>query len=88
MTYKKVELNLPDKLINEIDDLARQEHLDRGELVRRAVYEYIREKKRWHMREQMKKGYLEMANINLQLAIEQAKLEAEADEYLPAAEGS
>ncbi|MBM7855362.1 CopG family transcriptional regulator/antitoxin EndoAI [Desulfohalotomaculum tongense] len=88
MSYKKVEVNLPDNLVDEIDVLARREDLDRGELMRQAVYAYISEKKRWYMREQMKKGYLEMASINLELATEQAKLEAEADEYLPAAEGS
>ncbi|MTI80295.1 MAG: ribbon-helix-helix protein, CopG family [Firmicutes bacterium] len=88
MSYKKVEVNLPGNLLDEIDVLARQEDLDRGELMRQAVFAYITEKKRWQMRENMKKGYLEMANINLQLAMEQAELEAEADEYLPAAEGS
>lgn len=88
MNYKRVELNLPDNLLNELDTLAQQEELDRGELMRQAMHAYIIERKRWHLREQMKKGYLEMANINLQLAIEQAELEAEAEEYLPFAEGS
>jgi len=88
MGSKKIVLSFPDNLISEIDYLAQRETLDRGELVRKAVCIYIREKKRCYMREQMKKGYLEMANINLQLALEQARLEAEADEYLPVAEGS
>jgi CopG family transcriptional regulator/antitoxin EndoAI len=88
VNYKRVELNLPDNLLNELDTLAQQEELDRGELMRQAMHAYIIERKRWHLREQMKKGYLEMANINLQLAIEQAELEAEAEEYLPFAEGS
>lgn len=85
MGFKKIVLSFPDNLISEIDYLAQRETLDRGELVRKAVCIYIRERKRCYMREQMKKGYLEMANINLQLALEQARLEAEADEYLPVA---
>jgi len=85
MGSKKIVLSFPDNLISEIDYLAQRETLDRGELVRKAVCIYIRERKRCYMREQMKKGYLEMANINLQLALEQARLEAEADEYLPVA---
>ncbi|MEG6616620.1 ribbon-helix-helix protein, CopG family [Peptococcaceae bacterium 1198_IL3148] len=88
MNYKRIELNLPDNLLSELDTLAQQEELDRGELMRQAMHAYISERKRWHLREQMKKGYLEMAHINLQLAIEQAELEAEAEEYLPFAEGS
>lgn len=87
MSYKKVEVNLPDNLLMEIDNLALEEELDRNELMRQAMHAFIIEKKRWHLREQMKKGYMEMANINLQLAIEQADLEAEAEEYLLLAEG-
>lgn len=88
MNYKKIEVNLPDNLLAEIDNLAQEEELDRSELMRQAMCAYINERKRWHLREQMKKGYMEMAHINLQLAIEQAKLEAEAEEYLLFAEGS
>ncbi|WP_031517914.1 CopG family ribbon-helix-helix protein [Desulfofalx alkaliphila] len=88
MDYKKIEVCLPDNLVNEIDGLAQKEDIDRAELVRKAMSAYIRERKRWYLREQMKIGYMEMANINLQLALEQARLEAEADEYLPAAEGN
>ncbi len=88
MDYRKIEISLPDKLINEIDCLAQKEELDRGELMRQAMAAYIQERKRWHLREQMKKGYIEMANINLKLAMEQARLEEEADGYLPLAEGS
>lgn len=87
MNYRKVEVNLPANLLTEIDNLAMQEDLDRNELMRQAMHAFIIEKKRWHLREQMKRGYLEMANINLQLAIEQADLEAEAEEYLLMAEG-
>ncbi|MCD5407387.1 MAG: CopG family transcriptional regulator [Desulfotomaculum sp.] len=87
MGYTKIVLNFPENLVSEIDYLAQRELVDRGELVRKAVCIYIRDRKRCYLREQMKKGYLEMANINLQLALEQAKLEAEVDEYLPAAEG-
>ncbi len=88
MNYKKIEISLPDNLIDEIDCLAEKEELDRGELMCQAMYSYIQERKRWHLREQMKKGYLEMAHINLKVAMEQARLEDEADEYLPLAEGS
>lgn len=88
MSYKKVEVNLPNTLLTELDNMAFKEDIDRSELMRQAMYAFIIERKRWHLREQMKKGYVEMANINLQLAIEQADLEAEAEEYLQLAEGS
>ena len=41
---------------------------------------YITECKRRLLREQMKKGYLEMAKINLDLVVEHYRLESEVHE--------
>lgn len=85
---KRIMISLPDSLLAEVDGIAAAEQLNRSEFIREAMKLYIAERKRRILREQMKKGYLEMATINLALAIEQYRLEVEASEIyeIPAAE--
>ncbi|HPZ43096.1 MAG TPA: ribbon-helix-helix protein, CopG family [Bacillota bacterium] len=75
---KRVMISLPDTLLAEVDGIAAAEQLNRSEFIREAMKLYIAERKRRLLREQMKKGYLEMARINLALAVEHYRLEAEA----------
>ncbi|WP_341473894.1 CopG family ribbon-helix-helix protein [Desulfofundulus thermobenzoicus] len=74
---KRIMISLPDNLLAEVDGIVAAERLNRSELIREAMRLYIAERKRRQLREQMKKGYLEMASINLALAVEQYRLEAE-----------
>jgi CopG family transcriptional regulator / antitoxin EndoAI len=66
--FKKILISLPDNLLKEIDSLVSLENTNRSEFVRKATILYIREKKKLEMIEKMKKGYKEMAEINLRLA--------------------
>ncbi len=75
---KRIMISLPDTLLAEVDGLAAAEQLNRSEFIREAMKLYIAERKRLLLREQMKKGYLEMAKINLALAVEHHRLEVEA----------
>lgn len=84
---KRIMISLPDSLLAEVDCIVAAEQLNRSELIREAMKLYIAERKRRLLREQMKKGYLEMAKINLALALEQYRLESEvATSYEPLAE--
>lgn len=74
---KRIMISLPDSLLAEVDVIAQAEQVNRSELIREAMRLYITERKRCILREQMKKGYLEMAKINLSLALEHYRLEAE-----------
>lgn len=74
---KRIMISLPDHLLAEVDGIAAAERLNRSEFIREAMKLYIAERKRRMLREQMKKGYLEMAKINLSLAAEQYELESE-----------
>lgn len=65
---KKILISLPNSLLEEIDQIASIQKINRSEFVRQAMKLYIREKKKLEMRESMKKGYEEMAEINLKLA--------------------
>ena len=74
---KKVWVSLPDALLSEMDKVALVERSRRGCIVREAIQQYIDKHNRSLLVEQMKKGYQEMATINLTLAIEHYCLEAE-----------
>lgn len=74
---KRIMISLPDSLLAEVDGIAAAERLNRSEFIREAMKLYISERKRRMLREQMKAGYMEMAGINLSLAMEQHQLEDE-----------
>jgi len=73
-------ISLPESLLAEVDDLATIVQLNRSEFIREAMRMYINEHRRLEIREQMKKGYQEMAKINLSLAAEHCSLEDEVQE--------
>lgn len=65
---KRIEINVPADLLSEIDEFSNLENKDLSEIVREAVVLYLAERKKILMIEQMKKGYQEMAAINLCIA--------------------
>lgn len=65
---KKILISLPNSLLEEVDTIASIEKINRSEFVRQAMKLYIREKKKLEMRNNMKKGYQDMAEINIKLA--------------------
>ncbi|MCR1898500.1 ribbon-helix-helix protein, CopG family [Irregularibacter muris] len=65
---KRIIISLPNSLLKEVDDIVQMEKKNRSEFIREAMKLYIREKRKIEIRETMKKGYTEMANINLALA--------------------
>ncbi len=78
---KRIMISLPDTLLAEVDGIAATDRLNRSEFIREAMRFYITERRRRLLREQMKNGYLEMAKINLTLAIENYSLESEAQQF-------
>ncbi|MDR5659352.1 ribbon-helix-helix protein, CopG family [Serpentinicella sp. ANB-PHB4] len=65
---KRIIISLPDTLLKEVDFIVSMEKTNRSEFIREAMKLYIREKNKMKLREKMKKGYQEMAAINLSLA--------------------
>jgi len=65
---KKVLITVPDSLLAAVDSAASSENVNRSEFVREAMKMYLREKKKRISSEQMKKGYQEMASLNLSIA--------------------
>ncbi len=65
---KKILISLPDSLLTEVDSLATEQNINRSEFIREAMRRYVRERKKAELTEVMKKGYEEMAVINLEFA--------------------
>jgi len=66
--YKKILISIPDNLLEELDNMVSNEKTNRSMLVREAMNLYIREKHKIELRDKMRIGYEEMAEINLRLA--------------------
>lgn len=75
---KRIIITVPESLLCEMDSVTAIESKNRSEIVREAIKFYLGERKRNLMREQMKKGYLEMAEINRGIVCENAGIEEEA----------
>lgn len=65
---RKILISLPDNLLKEVDFMVSVDKTNRSEFVREAMKLYIRERKKMELRDRMKKGYQEMAEINIKLA--------------------
>ena len=65
---KKILISLPDALLTEVDNLATAQKINRSEFIREAMKLYIHERKKADITLKLKKGYEEMAKINLELA--------------------
>nr|WP_285846804.1 YlcI/YnfO family protein [Priestia koreensis] len=72
-------VRLPQSLVSELDVLVKQENGNRSDFIYQATKMYLRERKKRHIRETMKRGYMEMAKINLNIACEAFLAEYEAD---------
>jgi CopG family transcriptional regulator/antitoxin EndoAI len=66
--YKKILISVPDNLLEELDIMVSNEKTNRSMVVREAMSLYIREKQKVELRDKMRRGYEEMAEINLRLA--------------------
>ena len=66
--HKKILISIPDTLLNEVDNLATEQNLNRSEFIREAMQSYIKQKKNAEVAEQLKRGYKQMADINLEIS--------------------
>ena len=67
---KRIMISIPNNLLQEVDGIIAMEKLSRSQFVREAMRLYIEDRKRKAIRDIMRKGYQEMAVINLSLAEE------------------
>jgi CopG family transcriptional regulator/antitoxin EndoAI len=67
---KKIIVSIPDSLLAEIDLVSVAESKNRSEIVREAIRLYIWERKKTELCERLRKGYIEMGDINKAIAEE------------------
>lgn len=65
---KKIIVSLPDNLLEEVDYIVALENKNRSEFIRDAMRLYIKEREKIKVREQLKAGYMQMADINVKLS--------------------
>ncbi|MDI3480964.1 MAG: CopG family transcriptional regulator / antitoxin EndoAI [Tepidanaerobacteraceae bacterium] len=65
---KRIIISLPNNLLEEVDDIVAMEKKNRSEFIRDAMRLYIREKEKIKVREQLKTGYMQMAELNVRLS--------------------
>ena len=65
---KRILVSLPNTLLDEVDDFVSRNGISRNELVREAMREYVRYRKKLELEERLKAGYKLMAQINLDWA--------------------
>ncbi|MBQ8002556.1 MAG: ribbon-helix-helix protein, CopG family [Clostridia bacterium] len=70
MEHKKISITLPEDIISDIDNLCEELHISSNSMIELMVKSYLAEKRRIENKSNLKKGYLEMAEINLSIAKE------------------
>ncbi len=70
MDSKRVQIQIPVKLLAEIDSMARERRINRSQFIQNIVQLYIMEKNTPRLQEKLRVGYQIMAELNLKLAEE------------------
>lgn len=65
---RRILISLPEQLLKEVDSIVSIERTNRSEFVRKTIQLYIRERRKIEVRDRLKKGYQEMAEINIRLS--------------------
>lgn len=80
---KRIMISIPNSLLQEVDGIVAVDKLSRSQFIREAMRLYIEDRKRKAVRDMMKKGYQEMAVINLSLAEEGVVADDEVFAMMP-----
>ncbi len=73
---KRVMISLPHTLLQEVDGFVQKSSGNRSEFIREAMKLYLQEKKKQEIRESLRNGYIEMSEINRELADEGISFDA------------
>ncbi len=74
-------MGFPEEVLADIDSLVSNKSLCRADVIREACFLYVEEKRKAALREQMKVGYQEMAELNRFLAEEMAGATDFSDDF-------
>ncbi|HBM4552118.1 TPA: CopG family ribbon-helix-helix protein [Listeria monocytogenes] len=71
---------LTQEMIQELDVVVEKEKMGRSEVIMEATQQFLQEKRARELRDEMERGYAEMATINFAIACECTHVEAEAED--------
>ena len=65
---KRIIVSLPNSLLEEVDCIVAMENKNRSQFICDAMKLYIKEREKIRVREQLKAGYIQMADFNVTYA--------------------
>ena len=68
METKRITITLPEDILSDIDILCAKHSMTQSTMIESMIKVYLSERRRIEIRDDLKKGYLEMAEINLSVA--------------------
>lgn len=72
----EITVEISKNLLKDVDDYIKYRRVSRDKFIHDAVTHYLCEHKKLELREQLKQGYIEMSDINLELAHEGLKCDS------------
>ncbi|EHK4065969.1 CopG family ribbon-helix-helix protein [Listeria monocytogenes] len=75
-----ISVELTQEMIRELDVVVEKEKMGRSEVIMEATQQFLQEKRARELRDEMERGYAEMATINFAIACECTHVEAEAED--------
>lgn len=70
MEQKRISITLPEDILSDIDKLSAAENISQSSMIESIIKIYLAERRRIENRNNLMKGYAEMASINLSIAQE------------------
>lgn len=65
---RKIQICIPEYMLEEIDSIVNAEKINRSEFVRHTIKLYIRQRRMGCMADRLEQGYRDMAEINKKLS--------------------
>ncbi|MBF2594411.1 CopG family ribbon-helix-helix protein [Listeria welshimeri] len=75
-----ISVELTQEMVQELDIVVEKEKMGRSEVIMEATQQFLQEKRARELRDEMERGYAEMATINFAIACECTHVEAEAED--------
>lgn len=75
-----ISVELTQEMVQELDVVVEREKMGRSEVIMEATQQFLQEKRARELRDEMERGYAEMATINFAIACECTHVEAEAED--------
>jgi len=72
----EITVEISKNLLKDVDDYIKYRRVSRDKFIHDAVTHYLCEHKKLELREKLKQGYIEMSDINLELAHEGLKCDS------------